>query len=421
MVSPSAERSIFRSVPRTGVIFVMTEAAKQGFHYGHPDWANLGQGAPETGSLPGAPRRVETVALPLEVHEYAPVGGLMELRAAVADLYNARFRRGMPSQYSAENVAISAGGRLGLTRIAASLGNIHLGHFLPDYTAYEELIELFRAFVPIPILLDRKEGFSLPVARLRDEIVGKGLGALLMSNPCNPTGQVVRGGALRAWVDNCRELGCFLILDEFYSHYLYGPAAEADVPALSAARHVEDVEEDPVVIVDGLTKNWRYPGWRLSWTLAPRDVIERITSAGSFLDGGPSHPLQRAALPLLQQDHADAEATAIRAAFSVKRDLVIDRLRSMGIGLKTSPCGSFYAFASLDNLPPPLRNGMDFFRAALEEKVIVVPGEFFDVNPGQRRGHIPSRLRQFVRISFGPDIEAVRTGLDRLDRMISAN
>ena len=241
-----------------------------------------------------------------------------------------------------------------------------------------------------------------------------------MSNPCNPTGQVVRGGALRAWVDCCRELGCFLILDEFYSHYLYGPAAEAEAPALSAARHVEDVDRDPVVIVDGLTKNWRYPGWRLSWTVAPKHVIEGLTSAGSFLDGGPSHPMQRATLPLIQQDHADAEAAAIRAAFSVKRDLVLDRLRAMGVGLQAEPSGSFYAFANLDNLPPALRDGMDFFRAALEEKVIVVPGEFFDVNPGQRRGHIPSRLKQFVRISFGPNLETVRTGLDRLDRMISA-
>ncbi len=28
---------------------------------------------------------------------------------------------------------------------------------------------------------------------------------------------------------------------------------------------------------------------------------------------------------------------------------------------------------------------MGFFRAALEHKVITVPGEFFDVNPGKRR------------------------------------
>ncbi|HNC97316.1 MAG TPA: pyridoxal phosphate-dependent aminotransferase, partial [Myxococcota bacterium] len=51
----------FRAVPRTGVIYVMSEAAKRGFHYGNPGWANLGQGAPETGPLPGSPPRLEQV------------------------------------------------------------------------------------------------------------------------------------------------------------------------------------------------------------------------------------------------------------------------------------------------------------------------------------------------------------------------
>ena len=411
------EHPIFRPVPRTGVIYVMAEAAARGFHYGHPDWANLGQGAPETGLLPGCAPRISHIDVDPSAHEYAPVSGLAELREAVAALYNARFRRGQASQYTAENVAISSGGRTALTRIAATLGPIHLGHVLPDYTAYEELLDIFRAFVPIPIVLERSEGFSLTPQRLRAEIVGKGLSAVLLSNPCNPTGEVVRGEALRSWIDTARELSCALIFDEFYSHYLYGDA-RAEGPAASACRYVQDVNADPVVVVDGLTKNWRYPGWRLAWTVGPRDVIERLTSAGSFLDGGPSHLTQRAALPLLQPEVANREALAIQAAFGLKRDETLHRLRAMGLRVDREPLGAFYCFASLDDLPPKLQDGHAFFRAALDRQVIVVPGEFFDVNPGKRRSHIPSRLKQFVRISFGPEAETVRTGLDRLEAMI---
>jgi len=416
--APAPDHDAFRPVPRTGVIYVMAEAAARGFRYGHPDWANLGQGAPETGPLPGAADRLTRIDVSAVEAEYAPVGGLPELRDAVAQLYNARFRRGMPSQYAAENVAISSGGRTALTRLAASLGNIHLGHLLPDYTAYEELLTIFRAFVPIPIVLDRGEGFALSPARLRAEIVGKGLAALLLSNPCNPTGQVVRGGALRAWIDIARQLHCALIFDEFYSHYLYDGAAVADGPSLSAARYVEDVDRDPVVVTDGLTKNWRYPGWRLAWTIGPRHIIERATSAGSFLDGGPAHPLQRAALPLLDPATADREARAIQATFGAKRALMIERLRAMGLELDPQPAGAFYCFASLEHLPSELADGHAFFRAALEHKVIVVPGEFFDVNPGKRRSHIPSRLRQFVRLSFGPSAPELAAGLDRLDAVV---
>jgi len=408
----------FRKVPRTGVIYVMTEAARRGFRYGHPEWVNLGQGAPETGDLPGALERITRIELAPESYEYAPVDGLPALKDAVAQLYNARYRRGLKSQYSAENVAISSGGRAGLTRIAACLGGVHLGHLLPDYTAYEELLDVFRAFIPIPIVLDRDSGFSLSADRLRNEIVGKGLGAMLLSNPCNPTGHLLRGGAMRAWVEQCRELHCWLVLDEFYAHYLYGDAVRQDGPACSAARWVEDVDKDPVVVVDGLTKNWRYPGFRLSWTVGPKDVIERVASAASFLDGGPPHPLQRAVLPLLEPAAADQEARAIQAAFGAKRELVVSRVRGMGLGLDVAPTGSFYAFVSTDQMPENLRDGHAFFLAALDRNVIVVPGEFFDVNPGRRRSHIPSRLRGTLRISFGPDMESVQRGLDRLDGLI---
>jgi N-succinyldiaminopimelate aminotransferase len=74
----------------------------------------------------------------------------------------------------------------------------------------------------------------------------------------------------------------------------------------------------------------------------------------------------------------------------------------------------------VQDLPPPLSDGMGFFRAALEEKVIVVPGEFFDVNPGKRRAGRPSRFRQHVRLSFGPSRESIEKALSRLERVVKA-
>ena len=53
---------------------------------------------------------------------------------------------------------------------------------------------------------------------------------------------------------------------------------------------------------------------------------------------------------------------------------------------------------------------MAFLKAALEQKVICVPGEFFDVNPGKRRAGRPSRFRQYVRFSFGPEIRRGEDG-----------
>src|SRR5690349_1175402 len=407
----------FRPVPRTGVIYVTAEAHKLGYRSADPTWCNLGQGQPETGPLPGAPPRVQQVAVRVDDQEYAPVPGLSELRDAVAQLYNRIYRKGLPSQYSAENVSICGGGRAALTRAAASLGHVNLGHFLPDYTAYEELLDVFKAFTAIPILLEGERGYAFTADDHSKEIQGRGLSALLLSNPCHPTGKLVHGDELERWVRTARELDCSLLVDEFYSHYVW-TGRPGQLPIESAARYVEDVNRDPVVIFDGLTKNWRYPGWRVTWTVAPAKVIEAVASAGSFLDGGGSRPLQRAAIPLLNEELVRQETLAINAAFRDKRDRMLQRLDRLGIRADRPPEGTFYVWGNLESLPPPLNDGMSFFRAALKEKVITVPGEFFDVNPGKRRSHRASRFRSYTRFSFGAAQPSHDEALTRIERIV---
>lgn len=409
----------FRPVPRTGVIYVMTEAGKHGYRGGDPEWTNLGQGQPETGDLPGAPARIEQIPIGADDMEYAPVPGITELRQAVAEHYNRMYRRGMKSQYTYENVCISSGGRAALTRAAAALGEINLGHFLPDYTAYEELLSMFRAFSPIPILLDPVRGYDFSLRELEREVLGRGLSALLLSNPTNPTGKLIAGDELAGWVSIARRLDCALLLDEFYSHYIWNDAAFGEGPPMvSAAAFVEDVDRDPVILFDGLTKNWRYPGWRVAWTVGPKSVIGDLSSAGSFLDGGGSRPLQRAAIPLLDDAHVLAETRALRRTFRGKRDMMIRRLTRMGVHIDRESEGTFYVWGDVRDLPKGLDTGMGLFRRALERQVICVPGEFFDVNPGQRRADRPSRFRHHVRFSFGPARDALERGLDRLAKLV---
>ena len=411
----------FREVPRTGVIYVTTEAQRHDYSPSADDWANLGQGMPDAEHLAGAPPRITDLPVLAGDQEYAPVAGLWELREAIAGFYNDLFRRGMPSKYSAENVAVSGGGRSALTRVAASLGNINLGHFLPDYTAYEELLSVFRLFSPIPILLEPERGYAFSGADLRREVLGRGLSAILASNPSNPTGKVIGGNDLAEWVAVGRELDCALIFDEFYSHYIWRPDLVAQGSIETSARYVEDVDRDPVVILDGLTKNWRYPGWRVTWTVAPKRIIEGVVSAGSFLDGGGSRPLQRKAIELLAPTVAMAETRAIYAEFGKKRAKLLNGLRDLGFTVDLPPEGTFYVWASAQHLPSSISDGMSFFRAALERRVITVPGEFFDVDPGGRRGGRASRFRRHLRFSFGPPLPKLELALAQFGELIATS
>ncbi|MCA9980172.1 MAG: pyridoxal phosphate-dependent aminotransferase [Anaerolineales bacterium] len=406
----------FRNVPRTGVIYVMHRAREQGYTAEHPQWANLGQGAPETGPLEGSPPRIEQISINPASHEYSPITGQTDLRQKVADMYNWLYRQNKASKYTWENVSISGGGRVALTRIAAALGTINMGHFLPDYTAYEELLSVFKAFIPIPILLDADLGYKPPLEQIRREVLGRGLKALLISNPCNPTGQLIEGQQLSDWVSMSREYACSLILDEFYSHYIYTGPAEGFPKMVSAAQYVEDVNEDPVIIVDGLTKNWRYPGWRISWTVGPKQVINPIASAGSFLDGGPNHPFQEHVGELLEPEVVIQETVALQKTFRRKRDYVLSRLQQMGVLVDAAPEGTFYVWANLSQLPAPINEGLSFFKKGLAYNFITVPGIFFDVNPDKRRDF--GRYKHYARISFGPEMEVLERGMNAMAQMI---
>ena len=141
--------------------------------------------------------------------------------------------------------------------------------------AYAELLSQFKTINSIPIPLDPKNNFTITLQELRREIVGRGLSVLLLSNPCNPTGQLIEGEELKNWCRIARETQCSLVLDEIYSRYIYTQRmspTDATWRMVSAAQFVDDVNQDPVIILDGLTKCWRMPGLRICWIVAPKSV-----------------------------------------------------------------------------------------------------------------------------------------------------
>jgi aspartate/methionine/tyrosine aminotransferase len=414
-------RHALRDVPFMGVIFVVHEASKLGFTNGHPEWSNLGQGQPEVGEMAGAPPRISSVEIRPEDHAYGPLGGTQELREKIAAHTNRLYRRGKRSQYTAANVCVAQGGRLALTRAIAALGETQIGYQLPDYTAYEDMLALHLARItPIPIRARAEDGFLVPVERLAREVEHSGLGAFVLSNPCNPTGNVIQGKELAALVALGRERGLTLILDEFYSHFVYTPKGAPGKGPVSGAAYVEDVEREPVILIDGLTKSFRYPGWRVGWALGPAHMMETLARVASSIDGGPSRIAQRAALAALEPARADQETEALRRVFAAKRNVMVERLKGLGIRFAKEPEGTFYCWCSLEDLAPPFDDAMTFFRRALEHKVLTVPGEFFDVNPGKRRrGESP--YRSWMRFSFGPPMDNMNQGLDRLERMLTVS
>lgn len=405
----------------TGVLWVTERANEYGFDSEEDLWSNLGQGAPEHGdTIPGSFIRPKTVPVPVKANEYAPTAGIKELREAVANYYNETYRHGKKSKYTYKNVCIVPGGRAGLTRIASIISDCYLSFFLPDYTAYAEMLSLFKNFLPLPVPLAETDNYQVHIDIIKQELI-RGVSALLTSNPRNPTGRCMTKQHLYELHKICREK-CLLIMDEFYSHYYYDDDCTGS--SISSAEFVEDVNRDPVLILNGLTKAFRLPGWRICWILGPEEYINALSSSGSYLDGGSNGPFQYVAVDFLKPQLVRQEMKALQTHFKMKRDYIIGRLTKMGFkfdqgeGSTKTPNSTFYLWLNLSHLPNKLSNCLGFFHECLHERTIVVPGFFFLINP-QNLSRLDDIIwYNYVRISYGPELPQLERGMDGIERIL---
>jgi aspartate/methionine/tyrosine aminotransferase len=286
------------------------------------------------------------------------------------------------------------------------------------------MLSLFRNFVAIPTPLSAADGYHVHADKIAEEL-SRGTSVILTSNPRNPTGHALDPEELTLIQDLCRDRAT-LIFDEFYAGYNY--RTDCDGTTLSAASNVIDVDRDDVILVDGLTKRFRLPGWRVAWVVGPKDFIKALGSCGSYLDGGTNVPFQEAAVEMLDPPKVKQEMKALQRHFKMKRDYVLKRLNEIGFdqGDQDIPDSTFYIWLDLTTLNPPppkesdvdLSNGLSFFDALLKEKTIVVPGIFFDLNPSKRRDLFDSPCHHFVRISYGPKMEVLKMGMDGIERVV---
>lgn len=284
----------------------------------------------------------------------------------------------------------------------------------------------------IPVPLSEDDEYQIHPDKVAEEI-SRGTSVILTSNPRNPTGRVVANPELAEIQDICRERA-LLVMDEFYSGYNYTSGCNGDI--ISAADNIEDVDEDATLILDGMTKRFRLPGWRVAWILGPKEYIKAIGSCGSYLDGGANAPFQEAAVPMLDPTLVRNEMACLQRHFRDKRDFVVKRLREIGFVIRYVPDSTFYVWLNLEGLPTSIADGLNFFQACLEEKVIVVPGMsqasprltqeltttpgiFFDLNPSKRRDLFDSPCHSHVRLSYGPKLEILKKGCDAIERVVT--
>ena len=305
------------------------------------------------------------------MHRYTPAAGLAPLREAIAE----RARRdGL--DVTADMVVIANGGKHALYNVFMAIVDKGDEVLVPSpyWVSYPEQIGLAGG-TTVAVPADASTGFRVSVEQLEAARTPR-TKALVFVSPSNPTGAVYPPDEVAAIGRWAAEHGIWVITDEIYRELVYGDARFTTMPAVAP-------EVAPqTVIVDGVAKGYAMTGWRVGWTIAPREITAGITKLQTQLCSNVNNVAQSAALAALT---GPQEAVAeMRVAFDRRRRTAYRMLAAIE-GLEViEPQGAFYIYPSMRGLLGAQISGrrigssLDLAEVLLDEaKVAVVPGEGF--------------------------------------------
>ncbi|MDE0755418.1 MAG: pyridoxal phosphate-dependent aminotransferase [Woeseiaceae bacterium] len=346
----------------------------------HP-WA---QGYPLTTQLPGGPALPENISLKSTDLKYPKATGELELRERIAAYYNDHYNAGI----SPDHVAVFAGGRPGILATLAFLeADVGIAVEETEYTPYYDMLKILNRNVHL--IPSNTENRFRPDASDYD-ISPPGQTErlfLVKSNPCNPTGVMTGGDALKGLVEKFSQPGHGALFDEAYEFY-------CDPEPESALKYIDDIDNTNIFVVGAATKGLQVPGMRTGWVIAAERHIEIFRNYSSFGMGGISRPSQLYVADLLEPARVSQAKNAVNQFFTSQRNRYASGLRELGFELFTGT-GGFYHWGRL----PGELSADDFNARLFEHEAGILPGVLCDM---ARRTGESGPMHRFIRFSFGP-------------------
>ena len=297
---------------------------------------NLSQGFPDFSAEPALFDAVHRAMLGGR-NQYAPMGGLPELRSAISDKVAALYRR----RYDPESeVTVTAGATQALfTAIAAFVGpGDEVIVFEPVYDSYGPAVDLVGGrVVSCPL---RFPDYSYDWDRVRALITPR-TKMIIVNSPHNPTGSIMSPADLDALAELTRGTPVVVLSDEVYEHICYDPVGHC-----SLAAHDELAAR--AVIVSSFGKTYHITGWKIGYVVAPAALMGEFRKVHQFNVFTVHTPSQAG----LAEYMADASRHLGLAAFyREKRDRFRDLLAETRF--EPLPCrGTYFQLARYREISP---------------------------------------------------------------------
>lgn len=287
--------------------------------------------------------------------------------------------------FEQEDIIITNGGSEAL--LFSFIGSCDAGDEVlvlsPYYSNYNNFADMANIkLVPIERSIDT--GFAIPNEEDFEEKITDKTRAILVCNPCNPTGVIYTHSELKVILDLAVKYNLYVICDEVYRDFVYDGNSPFSILSLGYA-------EDRIIMVDSLSKRYSACGCRIG-VLASKNRL--------FMDNIMKLCQSRLCVPILEQIMATAITDVpasyienVRTTYEKRRNVLIEGLQSIE-GVKCSiPGGAFYVIASL-----PI-NDSEHFAKWLVSKYSL-DGETVMLAPASKFYGIEGKGLNEVRLSY---------------------
>ena len=321
--------------------------------------------------------------------KYTPTSGIIELREAICK----KLKEDNNLSYNSNQIIVSTGAKQCLAD--AFMAILNPGDEvivpIPYWVSYPELIKLADG---VPVFVEGKEenDYKYTLESL-NKVVNDNTKAIIINSPNNPTGTVYSIDELKEIAEFAQKHDLIIISDEIYEKLIYDGKKHVSVASLS-----EDAYNRTIVI-NGFSKSYAMTGWRLGYAAGNAEVIKLMTSVQSHVTSNTNSIAQYAGVEALNGPKDEIEKMVKK--FEERRNLMIDRIKSItGLSI-IRPEGAFYVMINLENYlgksinENVINNSVDFSRELLEhEKVAVIPGSAFG-------------LDKYIRLSYATSEELI--------------
>lgn len=322
---------------------------------------------------------------------YTSNNGTPELRDEIASYMNRRFSL----DYDPQNeIIVTVGGSeaidLAIRALVCPGDEVIIPQ--PSFVCYGPIVSLAGG-VPVYVNTRAENRFKLTADEVKNAITPR-TKLLVLPFPNNPTGAVMTRDDLSAIADVLRTTNVMVLSDEIYCELTYG-RDHVSIASLDGMR-------ERTIIASGFSKAYAMTGWRLGYTLAPREISAQMLKIHQYAIMCAPTASQFAAVEAMREGDGDVEA--MRTEYNRRRRYIVGGLHSIGIE-SFDPEGAFYVFPDISGYG---MNSEEFCERLLRENgVAIVPGTAFgDCGEG------------FARISYAYSVEHIAKALDRMESFL---